>query len=354
MRKIVKKRSKKFGRGSRSGREASEAWKANHLIQVMRYDGGRLDETDVRSAAACKAYRQPGTVAWFDVAGLDDVQLLLHVGEVFGLDDLVLEDATSVGQRPKLEDHGDYLFVALTALFRDPVDGHLEHSQVSILLGDGFVLTFREHEQDLFEPIRERLRDETMRIRQMGADYLAYALIDLVLDEYYATLEEVGDRQQKVEEEIMDGNEPEMLRDIHRIKRDLVLVRKFTWPLRAIVADLRRSESRLISPGVRNFITDLDDHAFEVLESVETLRDIAAGQQDVYLSNVSNRMNEVMKTLTIIATIFIPLTFIAGIYGMNFDAMPELRWPGGYPAVLALMFAIAGGMVAYFRKKRWL
>lgn len=230
----------------------------------------------------------------------------------------------------------------------------IKTEQVSLILGSNWVVSFQENEGDVFDPIRERLRTDKGRIRKMGADYIVYALIDAVVDNYFAVLEKIGDKIEEIEDELVTNPAPETLRAIHDLKRQMILLRKSVWPLREVINRLERWESKLINKSTDIFLRDVYDHTIQVIDAIETFRDVLSGMLDIYLSSVSNRMNEVMKVLTIIATIFIPLTLVAGIYGMNFKYMPELEWVWGYPFVLLIMLAVGIVMLFYFRRRNWL
>jgi magnesium transporter len=251
-----------------------------------------------------------------------------------------------------VEDCGEYVFVVLKMLSSDR--NKITSEQISIVLGPDFVVSFQEREGDVFNPIRERIRIGRGRIRKMGADYLAYALLDSVVDNYFIFLEKLGDKIEFLEEELVTNPTTETLQTIHDLKTEMVFLRKSVWPLREIISGLERGESALIQESTEIYLRDVYDHTIQVIDTVETFRDMVSGMLDIYLSSVSNRMNEVMKVLTIIATIFIPLTLIAGIYGMNFQYMPELGWRWGYPMVWLIMLVIGALMLVYFRRERWL
>jgi len=239
-------------------------------------------------------------------------------------------------------------------LYYDEKTTEINSEQVSIILGQNYVISFQEKEGDVFNPIRERIRTGKGRIRKMGADYLAYGLIDAIVDGYFLILEKLGENIEDVEETMMSNPTPETLHSIHRLKRKMISIRKSVWPLREAVSTLERSDSSLIQDPTRIYLKDVYDHTIQVIDTVETFRDMLSGILDIYLSSISNKMNEIMKVLTIIATIFIPLTFIAGVYGMNFENMPELKWRWGYPAIWFVMLFIGILMLVYFRKKKWL
>jgi len=321
-------------------------------VTILEYDELRFREQDVETIEECLPSRDALTVTWINVHGLHGVEVLERVGDCFGLHPLVLEDILNTNQRPKVEDFGDYIYVVLRMFYSEGEE--VAEEQVSLILGPTFVVSFQEREKDVFDPIRERIRQSRGRIRKMGADYLAYALLDSIVDSYFVVLEKLGERIEGLEDDLVSNPAPETLQVIHNLKREMIFLRRSVWPLREIIRGLERGESALIGETTGLYVRDLYDHTIQVIETVETFRDMLSGMLDIYLSSVSNRMNEVMKVLTIIATIFIPLTLIAGIYGMNFQQMPELGWRWGYPMVWAVMLAIGALMLAYFRGKRWL
>ena len=265
-----------------------------------------------------------------------------------------MEDILNTDQRPKVEDYKDYLYIVLKMLHN--VKGtEIVTEQISLILHPNFVISFQEGiEGDVFSPVRERLRGAKGRIRGMGADYLAYTLIDAIVDNYFAILEGIGERIEDLEEELVSHPKKETLHRIHELKREMIFLRKAVWPLREVISTLQRGDSPLIKNTTAIYLRDVYDHTIQVIDAIETSRDMLSGMLDIYLSSISNRMNEIMKFLTIIGTIFIPLTFIVGIYGMNFAFMPELKWRYGYFAVMAFMFAIGIIMLFYFKKKKWL
>ncbi len=323
-------------------------------LRLMDYGPEHLEERDLAGPEELGPYLAADSVTWVDVAGVHDVELVARLGALLGAHPLVLEDVVNTHQRPKAEVFTDHWFIVVRAARADPATGGLEHQQVSLLAGRGWVVTFRERPDDVFDPVRERIRGGRGRTRGAGADYLAYALVDVVVDHYFAALELLDERTEALEEELLGRPGPETLAAIHALKREMLTLRKAAWPLRELVGALERSDSPLLAPATRPYLRDLHDHAIQVIEASESQREVLAGYVDIYLSAVSNRMNEVMKVLTIIATIFIPLTFLAGVYGMNFEVMPELHWPWAYPALWGAMLATAGGLTWWFRRRGWL
>ena len=321
---------------------------------VIDHDKSHFEEEEVKRIEECFPFRDKPTVTWINIDGVHQLEIIEKIGEHFNIHPLVLEDIVNTGQRPKIEDFVDYIFVTLKMLRYSEGEKETKAEQVSLILGSNFVISFQESEGDVFNPIRERIRADKGRIRKMGVDYLAYALMDAIVDNYFTILEKLGDRIEDFEEELVVNPKPETLQAIHHLKREMIFLRKSVWPLREVINRLERWESSLINKSTAIYLRDVYDHTIQVIDSVETFRDMLSGMLDIYLSSVSNRMNEVMKVLTIIATIFIPLTLVAGIYGMNFRFMPELEMPIGYPMILLSMLFIGILMVAYFRKKKWL
>jgi len=323
------------------------------IIKVIDYDEQQITEKEAAGAEGCATLKDSKTISWIDVNGVHDTDVVKPFGEIFGIHGLVLEDVVNVNQRPKIEEHQDYVFVVLRMLFADAEQRRIESEQVSIIFGENYVLTFQERPGDVFDPVRERLR-RGGRIRSSGADYLAYALIDAIVDHYFVVLEAVGDRIEDLDEEVTASPSQRTLESIHVLKRETIIMRKPIWPVREVVDRLYREEIPLIKEPTRMFFRDVYDHVISVMDAVESYREVLASVQDLYLSNVSNRMNDVMKVLTIFATIFVPLTFLAGIYGMNFEYMPELRWKMGYPMFWLVSAATGAGLLAFFRSKKWL
>lgn len=350
-RKILRRPRSKVGVPPGTLIHVGEKRREQVRIDCFRYHEHRLEEDVLPSFDLCPR-RDPSAVTWINVEGLHETGTIEATGECFGLHPLVQEDILNTEHRPKFEDYDDYLFLVLKMLRLEK--GEICTEQVSLILGPDFVLSFQEGaEGDLFDGVRERLRAGKGRIRKAGADFLAYALIDAVVDGFYPILEEIGDRIELLEDELVDCPTKETLQKIHAYKRELLLLRKSVWPLREVVASLQRQEEPLVREGTRIFLRDVYDHIIQVADTLETYRDILAGLLDLYLSSLSNRMNEVMKVLTIIATLFIPLTFLVGVYGMNFTYMPELEWRWGYPAVWGIMIAVTAGMLVFFKKKKW-
>jgi magnesium transporter len=323
-------------------------------ITVIDYNDSDLEEQGIGRVEECYAYKEKPTITWINIDGIHEVDVIEKIGTHYGIHPLMLEDIVNTEQRPKMEDFEGYLFVVLKMLSFDEQQRAIKIEQVSLVLGPNYVLTFQEREGDVFEPVRDRIRRAKGRIRKMGADYLAYALLDAIVDSYFAILEKIGDKIEELEEHLISQPDAQILQSIHHLKREMIYLRRSIWPLREVTSGMSRNESILIKESTEIFLRDVYDHTIQVIDTIEAYRDMISGMLDTYLSSISNRMNEVMKVLTIFAAIFIPLTFIAGIYGMNFAYMPELGWKWGYFAVLTVMVSVAVCMLIYFRKRKWL
>lgn len=322
-------------------------------ITLIEYNENELVERDFFDINECLLHVQPDMVKWINVDGIHNVELIERIGKQFGIHPLTLEDIANTDQRPKFEDYEKYVVSIMKMLY---YDGDLQSEQLSILLMENnLVISFQEvHGGDAFDLIRTRIRQGKGRIRKFGADYLAYCLIDAVVDCYFDILEKVGDRIELLEEELIGEPNRETLTQLHHMKRQMIFLRKAVWPLRELINNIERSETPLIAHTTGIYLRDVHDHTIRVIDSVETFRDLLSGMMDIYLSSVSNKMNEVMKVLTIITTIFVPVTFIAGVYGMNFDNMPELHTRNGYFVLWGVMIAIISLLIYYFKRKKWL
>jgi len=329
-------------------------------ISVMDYNETELTEPSPASVAECIPFIDAATVTWINVTGLHDVGAISELGKHFNIHDLVLEDIINTGHRPKLEESEDHIFVIVKMLTMDTDGEEVQSEQVSLLIGKSYVITFQEREGDVLDPIRDRIRKTKPRVRFMGTDYLGYAVLDTIVDHYFVVLETLSERIEFLEDELVQDPTPEKLEGIYALKRQLISLRKQIWPLREVIGALDRLESPLIRSSTSPYLRDLYEHVIQVIDTVETLRDMVSGLIDMYMSSVSNRMNEVMKILTIIATIFIPLGFLAGVYGMNFNTesspfnLPELGLRYGYPLFWIAVLLIGGGLLWFFRRKRWL
>jgi magnesium transporter len=323
-------------------------------ITVIDYDAAGFIEKEVATVEECFPFKETSTVTWINVDGVHDASVIEKLGRHFDIHPLVLEDIMATTQRPKTEDLGGAVFVVLRMIEFDEKCSEMTADQLSLILGPNYVLTFQETRGDCLGPVRERIRSGKGRIRKLGPDYLAYAVIDAVVDNYFFVLEKLGEKIDGLEEQLIAEPRRELLHEIHALKREMIDLRKSVWPLREVVSGLERSESPLIRKSTGVFLRDVYDHAIQVIDTVESFREMLTSMVETYLSSLSNRMNEVMKVLTIISTIFIPITFLVGLYGMNFKYIPEIGWRWGYAFVWAVIIASVGGMFAFFRKKKWL
>ena len=353
-RRFLKKRSVKAGMPPGSLVHIGETPAQAVSIELIGYDPDTFEEQRFATVDDCLPHLERPGITWVNVEGVHDVEIIRHLGERFALHPLVLEDIVNTGQRPKIEDYDDYLFIVLRML-RPTEAGGFTSEQLSMILGPSYLFTFQEGLQgDVFEMVRERLRNNKGKGRGMGADYLAYALIDAIVDSYFSVLEDLGERIVNLEEELTQTPDPTTLHEINNIKKEIIFLRKAVWPLREAVSFLERGDSALLSPATRLYFRDVYDHTVQVIDTVETYRDLLSGMLDLYLSSISNRINVIMKFMTVVGTIFMPLTFLVGVYGMNFKHMPELEWHYGYFILWGLMIGLSIAMIIYFRRKRWL
>ncbi|AKB29207.1 Magnesium and cobalt transport protein CorA [Methanosarcina siciliae T4/M] len=321
-------------------------------IRVWIYNDEELIEKELQTIDECQALKnQPGMKLWINVDGLDRTEVIEKLGSCFEIHPLTLEDILNAGQRPKTEDYDSYIYTVLKMMLLDTEKEEIVIDQVSIIIGPNYILSFQEREGDVFDLLRERLKNPASRLRKSGVDYLAYGLIDAIIDNYFLILEHFGEKIEDLEDELVRDPDPDTLKIIQKYRRDMILLRKSVWPLRELINGLQKVESELITEATQIYLRDIYDHTIQVIDSIEAFRDILASMVDVYLSSVSNRMNDIMKVLTIIATIFIPLTFIAGVYGMNFEYMPELRWHWGYPVVMLSMMLLGISMFFILKEK---
>ncbi len=354
MLRFVKHESKRAGLPPGSLIHVGERRVETPRITVVDYDELEYQEREIGSIEECFPYKNTPSVTWINIDGIHDTTVIEKIGHHFELHPLALEDVLNTGQRPKMEDAESYIFLVLKMLCYEGESDMVRAEQVSIVFGQNFVISFQEQRGDVFDAVRERIRKNRGRVRKAGADYLAYSLTDAIVDGYFIVLEKMAEAVEQLEEDVLRSPSPETLRAIHRLKTEMLFLRKSVWPLREVISVLERAGSPLICESTGVYLRDVYDHTIQVADTMETFRDMLSGMVDTYLSSVSNRMNEVMKVLTIIATIFIPLTFLAGIYGMNFKYMPELTWRWAYFGVWGVMAAVTLSMIHYFRRKKWL
>lgn len=353
IKRIAKKRSRKAGLPPGAlvhiGKENPDKVK----ITLIEYTEDSFQEKELTKVEDSFPFKEAPAVTWLNIDGLQSIETIEKIGKYLDLHPLILEDILNTDQRPKCEDYEKCLFMVLKMLRYDDESKSIHSEQVSLILGQNFVISFQEEVGDVFGPIRDRIRNSKGKIRKIAADYLAYALIDSIVDNYFIILEKIGEQIESIEEELISEPSNQTVKLIHAIKGELIFLRKSVWPLRELISNLEKIESPLINKSTGPYFRDIYDHTIQIMDTVESFRDMVSGMLDIYLSSISNRMNAVMKVLTIIATIFIPLTFISGVYGMNFRFMPELEWRFGYFIVLGIMTAVAVAMLIYFKRKKW-
>jgi magnesium transporter len=323
-------------------------------ITLIEYDAAGLKETHFDNLAACQACTPVLPKLWLNVHGLHEPEVMQEIGKHFQLHPLVLEDILNTSQRPKIEDYGNYLFLVARFFNYDPATLSVATEQVSFVIGTNFVLTFQERPTGNFDPVREWLRTDKGRIRQLGTDYLAYALLDLIVDRYFTVLEQISDRTEQLEDELLEKPNAAQLQTLHQIKRETLTIRRSIWPLREVVNTLVRNEGRFFTAETQLYLRDIYDHTVHLIESLEAIRDLLAGMLDIYLSSISNRVNQEVRALTVFALIFMPATLISGIFGMNFEVMPLLHDPAGFLFAIGLMVGVAATLGLIFWRRRWL
>lgn len=333
--------------------KGEEGERKDSLIYFVSYNQEKFKERKVKEGINCLPL-EPDAINWIHVKELDHVSQIRDIVEHFQLHPLTVEDLLNFQQRPKLEDFESYIFIKLKFYYKDNKEDVTRAEQISLILGSKYLLTFQESKVDIFSTIRNKIKAGKGRIRKMGEDYLLYVFLDVILDSYFMVLEKIEEKIEDMEEDLAVSPSQEELRDLHDLRRELINIRKSVWPLREVMTSLERVESPFIREETGRYFRDIYDHSVQLLDTVETLREVMASMLEVYLTGVSNKTNEVMKVLTVIATIFIPLTFIAGVYGMNFAYMPELEWRWGYPLIMVVMLGIAGTMLTFFKKRGWL
>ncbi len=351
--KMIQDRAAKIGVQAGTVVHVGAARTEKVTLHRIEYSQEGFSEIGIKSLGEC-SMAEDGKVVWINVDGVHDTNIVEDLGAMFGISPLIQEDIVNTDQRPKCNFFEDQVYIVLRMMDYDEEQGIVLSEQVSIVLGERYVITFLEDPGDLFDQVRERIRRGLGRIRKMGADYLAYSLIDIIVDRYYTVIERVGDRIEEMEEELLTDVSRADLQELHGMRSTLLYLRKNILPVRDLLSDLERGEVPFAGESFRVFIRDIMEHCVHIADTVETCREMVKGLFDIYISMTNTRMNEVMKVLTMIATIFIPLTFIVGIYGMNFKHMPEIDKPWAYPILLVVMIFIGLGMLFYFRKKKWL
>lgn len=322
------------------------------MIHIIDYTSNIVEETEVKTINECIPFKKRKSVTWINIESLADRDIIDQVGKFFSIHPLIIEDIKLTGQRPKMEEFDTYNYFVLRMFSYQ--NEKINTEQVSIIMGESYIITFQEKPGDVFDPIRKRIRAKKYRINTLASDFLAYSLIDIIIDNYFVILENLGEQVEHLEDVLLLDPSKKALHEIHSLKRKVLHLRRAVWPLRELITNFERSESELIESSTHHYIRDIYDHVIQIIDTVETYRDSLSSMLDIYLSSVSNRMNEIMKVLTIISTIFIPLTFITGLYGMNFKYMPELSLKWGYPAVISIMLFTVTGLIIYFKRKKWL
>jgi magnesium transporter len=354
MRRLIRKRSEKAGLSPGTLVFVGEKKIEKVKITILDYDETQITEKEAATIEECFPFKDKPTVTWINIDGLHEVDIIEKLGNHFGLHPLLLEDIMNTEQRPKMEESENYIFFVLKMIFSENEEKAIQAEQVSLILGSNFVISFQEREGDVFEAVRERIRKSKWRIRKLGADYLTYALMDAIVDNYFTVLENVGEKIEDTEQQLATNPGKETLQLIRKLKNEMIFLRKSIWPLRELISGFQRLETSLVQQSTGVYIRDVYDHTIQVIDTIESYRDMISGMLDIYLSSISNKMNEVMKVLTIFASIFIPLTFVAGIYGMNFENMPELKWQWAYFGLLGFMAIVVIVLVIYFKRKKWL
>ncbi|MCK9225236.1 MAG: magnesium/cobalt transporter CorA [Candidatus Muirbacterium halophilum] len=354
MAKIIKHCANKIGRAPGTLLHTGEKKLNNVLIEKFTYSKKDCIFEKISDISKLNNINKKDYITWINICGLHDIKALEEIGKIFNIHSLTLEDILHTEIRPKYEELHDSIFFILKMYLYNKKTDYILTEQVSFILKDNIVLTFQEREGDVFDPIRERLKNNKGKVRSSAADYLLYTLADSLIDQYFVILENFADKSEEIEEILLNNPNQKTLSEIYKVKRELLILRKTIWPVREIISSLLKYDGDLIKKDTEIYIRDLYEHTISIIDTVETLRDMASGMVDLYISSVSNRMNEIMKVLTIFSAIFIPLTFIAGVYGMNFANMPELSWEWGYFGVLALMLLLFIAMIFFFKKKKWM
>jgi magnesium transporter len=353
MARALKSRSRKAGLPPGSLIHIGQKKADTQKITVMDYDEKGARDYEVQDIQQCAALKDKPTITWINVDGLHDIEKLRALGDYFGLHPLVLEDILNTDQRPKMEEYGDYLYLVFKMLYFEAESQSVIQEQISLILGETFVISFQEREGDVFEPVRERIRSGKGLIHKMGADYLVYTLLDVIVDNYFSVLEKLGENIEILAERVLKTPEPKTLSEIQTSKREMLFMHRWIWPLREAINALDKGDARLVKESTAIYLRDVHDHTLQIMDAIELYREMLSETLDLYLSSVSNKLNQVMTVLTIIATIFIPLTFLAGVYGMNFKYMPELEWRWGYPLIWSVMIGVGVYMLVVFKRKKW-
>jgi magnesium transporter len=353
MKRLRKKKVQKTGLPPGTLIYTGEKTQVETKISIIDYNNEELTIEEYKEPVSNLEKVSKSKIRWINVSGLSNIQMVEDLGNKFNLHPLVLEDILNPDQRPKYEKYDAYIFIVLKSIFAKEKSEIFEHEQISFILGENFVISFHEQESEIFQPIKNRIELRKGRIRSMGSDYLLYALIDIITDNYFVVLEEIGEIIENIEDELISDPQSGTLQKIYKLKKKTIDIRKLIWPMRELIYKIQREESKLIGDDLQIYYRDIYDHIFRITDLLENYRDIIFGMLDLYLSSISNKMNDIMKVLTIISTIFIPISFLAGFYGMNFQYMPEFANPFAYPILIIVMLSIALIMLYFFRRKKW-
>jgi magnesium transporter len=352
--RLIKNKPKKIGLDPGSLIYVGDKEKQPIHITLIDYTKDAFKEEKISRLEDLLVYKQSETTSWINIDGVHDVEILEKIGKHFDIHPLTLEDILNTNQRPKLDEYSNYLYIVLRMFFFDNKEKSLKNEQVSFILTKNCLITFLEDAGDVFDPVRERLRKAATKMRELGTDYLAYALIDSIVDSYFHILEKIGEEVEGLEDAlVLDPNKND-LQLIHLLRREMILLRRAIWPSREVISSMQRNENEFIEERTRIYLRDVYDHTIQVIDTIESYRDMVVGMLDTYLSSTSNKLNEVMKVLTVISTLFIPLTFLAGVYGMNFKSFPELGYDWMYPwGFWMITLFVVMGMAVFFKKKKW-
>ena len=347
--------SKKSGLPPGSLVHVGEILGAETRMSIINYSRNNFEEKIIQSVDNILEYKDSDSITWVIVEGLANVDIVERIGVMFDIHQLVLEDILNTHQRPKFEEYDDYLYIVLKCLLPDSDTFSVSYEQISLLVLNDFVFMFKEKQDDIFQSVQQRIRTSKSRLREQGADYLAYAILDHVVDQCFILIDSLDEAVTSLEDRLLESDPTkDMLNQIQRLKREIISIRRHVSPIRELLAGMLRSESELINEKTHIYLRDVSDHTIRVIESIESYRDILTGLLDIYISSVSNKMNEIMKVLTVFASIFIPLTFLVGIYGMNFKHMPELEWKWAYPSLWVVFIVVPIVLLVYFKRKKWL
>jgi magnesium transporter len=352
--RLIKNKPKKIGLDPGSLIYVGDKEKQPITISLFDYKSDHFIEKTILNIEELNAFKQTETTSWINIDGVHDVEILEKIGKQFEIHPLTLEDILNTNQRPKLDEYPNYLYIVLRMFFLDVKDKSLKNEQVSLILTKNFVITFLEDAGDVFNPVRERIKKAGTKMREYGTDYLAYALIDSVVDSYFHILEKIGEDVEGLEDALVLTPDKNDLQTIHLLRREMILLRRAIWPLREVISAMQRNEIDFIDEKIRVYLRDVYDHTIQVIDTIESYREMVVGMLDTYLSSTSNKLNEVMKVLTVISTLFIPLTFLAGVYGMNFRHFPELGYDWMYPwGFWIITILVVIGMAIFFKRKKW-